>query len=97
MGYVEGENYLLDAKYTRGRNELLGQQARALIADEADLIVAGPAAALLAVQRETTSTPVIMTLGADPVSFGVTGPNITGLTEIAPQLVSERIKLLGEL
>jgi putative ABC transport system substrate-binding protein len=97
LNYVEGQSYVLDAQYTAGKNELLPELVGALIRARADVIVAGPAPALLAAKQMTTTIPLVMTLGADPVSFGVAGGNVTGLTEIAPQLTGTRLQLLKEI
>jgi putative tryptophan/tyrosine transport system substrate-binding protein len=97
LNYVEGQSYVLDAHYTAGKNELLPELVSALVRARADVIVAGPAPALLAAKEMTTTIPLVMTLGADPVSFGVAGGNVTGLTEIAPQLTSKRLELLKEI
>jgi len=97
LNYVEGQSYVLDAQYTAGKNELLPELVSALVRARADVIVAGPAPALLAAKQMTTTIPLVMTLGADPVSFGVAGGNVTGLTEITPQLTSKRLELLKEI
>jgi len=97
LKYIEGQSYVLDAQFTDGKNEILPELVRGLIRARADVIVAGPAPALLAAKQMTTTIPLVMTLGADPVSFGVAGGNVTGLTEIAPQLTGKRLQLLKEI
>jgi putative ABC transport system substrate-binding protein len=97
LGYVEGQSFILDTQYTDGNNEVLPELATALVRAQATVIVAGPAPALLAAKQATTSIPIIMTLGADPVAFGAIAGNITGLTEIAPQLTGKRLALLKEI
>ena len=97
LKYVEGQSYVLDARFTDGKNEILPELVRGLIRARTDVIVAGPAPALLAAKQVTTTIPLVMTLGADPVSFGVAGGNITGLTEITPQLTGKRLQLLKEI
>jgi len=97
LGYVEGQSFILDTQYTDGKNEVLPELATALVRAQADVIVAGPAPALLAAKQATTSIPIIMTLGADPGAFGATAGNITGLTEVAPQLTGKRLALLKEI
>ena len=67
------------------------------------MIFVGAANALLAAKATTNTIPLIMTLGADPVSFGVVesltrpGGNVAGLTEVAPHLTPDRLKLLKEI
>lgn len=97
LKYVEGQSYVLDTKYTDGKNEMLPELVGALVRARTDVIVAGPAPALLAAKQITTTIPLVMTLGADPVSFGVAGGNVTGLTEITPQLTGRRLQLLKEI
>ncbi len=97
LGYVEGKNVILDMQYTDGKNEMLPELAAALVRARANVIVAGPAPALLAAKQATTTIPIIMTLGADPVAFGAMANNITGLTEAAPQLTGKRLALLKEI
>jgi putative ABC transport system substrate-binding protein len=68
-----------------------------------DVIVAGPFAALQAAKQSTTRVPIVMTPSADPVVTGIVksldrpGGNVTGITEMMPELTPERIGLLKEV
>src|SRR5262245_19224562 len=103
LGYVEGRNLVLEARYAGGKNDRLPSLAAELVDAKVDLILAGAATALLAAKATTKTVPLIMTLGADPVAFGVAeslarpGGNIAGLTEVAPHLTPDRLKLLKEV
>ena len=102
LGYVEGPNLVLEPRYTSGKNELWPE----LIADMdrigADVIVAGPFGAVR-VAKQLTSRPIVMTPSADPVVAGVVqslarpGGNITGITEMAPQLTPKRLEMLKQI
>jgi putative ABC transport system substrate-binding protein len=102
LGYVEGQNFTLEPRYTSGKNELWPE----LIADMdrigADVIVAGPFAAVR-VAKPMTNRPIVMTPSADPVVAGVIqslarpGANITGITEMAPQLTPKRLEMLKQI
>jgi putative tryptophan/tyrosine transport system substrate-binding protein len=103
LGYVERQTFILETRYAAGKIELLPSLALELVQAKVDLILAGNYRALLAAKATTSSVPLIMTLGADPVAFGVVdslvrpGGNITGLSEAAPHLTPDRLKLLKEL
>jgi putative ABC transport system substrate-binding protein len=102
LGYVEGQNLILEARYTSGKDELWPE----LIADMdrigADVIVAGPFAAVR-IAKQITSRPIVMTPSADPAIAGVVqslarpGGNITGITEMAPQLTPKRLEMLKQI
>src|SRR5262245_51687161 len=103
LGYIEGQNLVIESRYAGGRNEMLPSLAAELVQSNVDVIFAGAANALLAAKATTNTIPLIMTLGADPVSFGVVesltrpGGNVAGLTEVAPHLTPDRLKLLKEI
>jgi len=103
LGYIEGQNLVIESRYAGGRNEMLPSLAAELVQAKVDVIFAGAANALLAAKATTNTVPLIMTLGADPVSFGVVesltrpGGNVAGLTEVAPHLTPDRLKLLKEI
>jgi hypothetical protein len=65
--------------------------------------VAGPAPAAVATKKATATIPIVITLGADPVAFGLMenlSPqvgNVTGLTEVTPELTPKRLALLKEI
>jgi putative ABC transport system substrate-binding protein len=67
------------------------------------IIVSGPLPANLAASKATTTIPIVMANGADPVSFGLVqslsqpGGNVTGLTNFAEDLASKQIDIMREL
>src|SRR5205814_252886 len=73
---------------------------RDLVASRPDLIVAGTTPASIALQRETTTIPIVFTVVADPVGSGLVktlshpGGNITGFTNLEPSLVGKWLELL---
>ncbi|MFO1109288.1 MAG: ABC transporter substrate-binding protein [Bradyrhizobium sp.] len=103
LGYVEGQTFTLEPRYADGKDAVLPDQATELERSGVDVIVAGPYAALLAAKQSTTHVPIVMTPSADPVAAGIVkaldqpGGNITGITEMMPELTPERIKLLKEV
>ncbi len=92
----------VEYRYAEGKAERFPDLAAELVRLPVEVIVAPPAPATLAAKAATTTIPIVFTLGADPVAFGVLaslrpqGGNITGLTEVAPELTPKRLGLLKE-
>lgn len=103
LGWVNGQNVTIEYRYAEGKAERFPDLANELVRLRVDVIVAPPAPATLAAKAATTTIPIVFTLGADPTAFGVlTNPrpedgNLTGLTEIAPELTPKRLELLKEI
>jgi putative ABC transport system substrate-binding protein len=103
LGYVEGHHFVLEPRYAGGKNDLLPELVADLIHVGVDVIISGTAPALRAATQTTNRIPIIMTPSSDPVARGVVqslihpGGNVTGITEMAPQLTPRRLELLKEL
>ncbi len=104
LGYVEGQNLILDYRaVTDGRAELFGDLASELVGLKVDLVVTRSTAAIVAVQGASATVPVVMAAQAEPLGSGVIGNlahpggNITGLSAFALELVPKLIELLREI
>jgi putative tryptophan/tyrosine transport system substrate-binding protein len=103
LGYVEGQNMELELRAADGKAERLPGLARELVELKLDVLVAGDPPAARALQRETTSIPIVVSVMGDPVGEGFVaslarpGGNMTGLTFIGPQLAPKRLALLKEV
>jgi len=103
LGYVEGQSFVMEPRFADGKSELMPDQATELERIGVDVIIAGPFEALLAAKQSTSRVPIIMTPSADPAVAGVVaslerpGGNITGITEMMPELTSQRLKLLTQI
>jgi putative ABC transport system substrate-binding protein len=103
LGYREGDTIAVDYRFAEGHLNRLPELAAALVHLNLDAIVADGATATRALQRATHTTPIIMTNSSDPVSLGLVrtlakpGGNITGLTNLNPDLGGKRLELLKEL
>ena len=102
-GYVEGQNIVIEYRFSADRNDRLPELAAELVARKVDLIVASGSPASFAAKQVTDTIPIVMgSLNADPVATGLIaslarpGGNITGITEMAPQLSGKRLQLLKE-
>jgi putative tryptophan/tyrosine transport system substrate-binding protein len=102
LGYVEGQDIVLEWRSWEGRPD----RAPELIAElgqlkVAVLVVAG-SRLVRAAQQATTSTPIVMVAGGDPVRQGFVASlarpegNITGLTIQHPELHGKTLELLKE-
>ena len=103
LGYVEGQTFVLEPRYAAGKTDLMPEQAADLERSGVDVIIAGPFAALQAAKNSTSRIPIIMTPSADPVATGIVkslanpGGNITGITEMMPELTPQRLRLLKQI
>jgi putative ABC transport system substrate-binding protein len=103
VGYVEGRNVKFEYRWADGKYDLLPAMAADLVARSVTLIVTGggePAA--FAAKSATSSIPIVMVVGSDPVKEGLIhslnrpGGNITGATVFSYQMESKRLSLLHE-
>jgi putative tryptophan/tyrosine transport system substrate-binding protein len=103
-GYIEGQNILIEYRFSEGRNERLPELASELVALKVDLILASGSPASFAAKDATRTIPIVMgSLAADPIETGLIvslarpGGNITGMTEMAAQLGGKRLELLKQV
>ncbi len=67
LGYVEGQNTVIEARYADGKPERLPDLAAEIVRLKVDVIVAAPSPAVRAVQQATQTIPVVMAFSGDPV------------------------------
>jgi ABC-type uncharacterized transport system substrate-binding protein len=102
LGYVEGQNFVIEYRSADGRPERFPGLATELVRLKVDLIVTRGTPAVLAAEKATGSIPIVMATSADPTLFGVVsnlarpGRNVTGLSTIAVELAGKRLELLKE-
>src|SRR6266536_756748 len=102
LGWVEGQNLVIERRTADGRADRVLALAAELVRLRVDAIVTFGAVAGLAAKKATATIPIVATTG-DPVAFGLVsnmshpGGNITGIALVAPQLAAKRLELLREL
>lgn len=102
LGYVEGNNIAVEYRFAEGRHDRLPDLAAELVRLNVDVMVTGGTPGTRAARQVTRTIPLVMTLVGDPVANGLVaslakpGGNITGLTQISPQLSGKRLELLKE-
>jgi putative ABC transport system substrate-binding protein len=103
LGYVEGQNILVEGRWYGDHTERLPALAAELVRLNVDVIVAGTAPAPEAAQRATSTIPIVMGTHVDPVRSGLVASlakpekNVTGVSTLGPELVGKRLQLLKEV
>jgi putative ABC transport system substrate-binding protein len=103
LGWVVGQNLLVERRYANGKAELLRPLAEELVRLKVEIIVTGGTAATLAAKNATTTIPIIMYSAGDPVRSGLVaslsrpGGNITGFSIVGPEIDAKGLALLREL
>ena len=104
LGYVEGQNVVIEYRSADGRPERFSDLATELVRLKVDVIVTRGTPATLAAKQATQTIPIVMaSSGGDPVFEGIVasltrpGGNVTGLHIMAPpELGGKRLQLLKE-
>jgi len=102
LGYVEGRNLIIDARWAEEPAERAEPLATELVRSKPDVIVTqGPAVFL--VRKAGAATPVVFGVSGDPVAASLVdslsrpGRNYTGMSFLALDLVGKRMELLKEM
>ena len=103
LGYVEGSNIRYEYRFADGHLDRLPELAVDLVRIKPNVIVSAPLPTHMALRQATSTIPIVMATGADPVGFGLVtslshpGGNVTGLTNFAEVLAAKQVDLLREL
>jgi putative ABC transport system substrate-binding protein len=104
LGWVEGQNILIEWRYAEGRPERYPALLAELVRLKVDLIVAGGGTPGARAARNATSTiPIVMPVVGDPVASGLVaslarpGGNVTGLSMLNTEISTKRVELLREV
>jgi len=103
LGWVEGKNIAIEYRYSQGKRDRLPDLAADLLRLKVELVVVVSVYAARAVQQVDKAVPIVMASAADPVQLGLVaslarpGGNITGLSEITPEMAGKRLELLKEM
>ena len=100
LGYVEGRNAVIEARYADGKFARLPDLAAEIVRLKVDVIVAAPTPAIRAAQQATRTIPIVMAFSGDPVGEGFVaglarpGGNITGLSATVAEMAAKRVEFL---
>ena len=102
LGYVEGKSIVLEHRFPNEQPERFFSLAAELVQLKVDVLIAVTRQAALAAQRATTTIPTVFIAVPDPVGSKLVdnlarpGGNMTGLTNMAVELVPKRMEILKE-
>jgi putative ABC transport system substrate-binding protein len=104
LGWVEGQNIVIDYRFAEGRLDRLPDLAAELVRLKVDIIVAVATQGVAAAKNATETIPIVMISGgADPVGLGFVaslarpGGNVTGLSfSVGPEIIGKGLELIKE-
>jgi ABC-type uncharacterized transport system substrate-binding protein len=104
IGFVEGQNIAIEYRWPDLQDDRLRETAAELVRRQVAVIVTpGSIAAALAAKAQTTTIPIVFSIGTDPVksgliaSFNKPGGNVTGIYQLSTELIGKRLGLLHEV
>ncbi len=103
LGWVEGQNLVIDIRRAEGKAEVLPTLASELVQRRVNVIVTSGTTAIQAARQVTDTVPIVMAGGGDPVASGLVkslarpGGNITGVSLLGQELVPKGLSLLREV
>jgi putative ABC transport system substrate-binding protein len=103
LGYIEGQNLVLENRFAEGRAERLPDFAAELVRLKVDVIVAGGTLGPLAAKHATGTIPIVLAAAGDPVGTGLVaslakpGGNVTGLSNHSADLTGKRLQHTKEV
>jgi len=102
LGWVEGQNLVIEDRWAEGRIERFPALAAELVRLKVDVIVTLSWPAAVAAKNATTTIPIVIVGAGDPVGTGLVqslarpGGNVTGVGDLATELSAKRLELLKE-
>ena len=103
LGWTEGRDIRIDTRYANGNADRMRAQAAELVQLGPDVLVASATASLTALQKATSTIPIVFAQVTDPVGAGFVkslarpGGNITGFTQQDFSIGIKWLELLKEL
>ena len=102
LGYEEAKNILMEYRYAEGKSERWSALANELVRLKVNIIVVGGSGVARATQQATKTIPIVVGTAGDLIRTGLVaslarpGGNITGSTELSPDVAGKRLELLKE-
>ena len=103
LGYIEGQNLIVEYRFAEGREERYSEFAAELVALPVELIVTWGTPAAFAAKRATTTIPIVLGGIGDVINTGLVSnlarpdANITGFIALNVELEEKRLELLKEV
>ncbi len=103
LGYIEGENVVIEWRFAKGDENRLPKLAAELVRLRPDVLLTIGTQPARALKDSTKTIPIVVISAGDLVGRGIVaslakpGGNLTGFTSIAPELNGKRLELLKEI
>jgi ABC-type uncharacterized transport system substrate-binding protein len=103
LGYVDGRNLSMEWRWSEGKPDRFPALAMELVALRPDVIVASGTQGVRAAMEATSAIPIVMTTSSYPEKIGLVkslsrpGGNVTGLSNVGPELSGKKLELLKEI
>ena len=103
LGWVEGQNIVIDYRYAEGRVDRLPDLAAELVRLKVDVLISWGTQGVTAARNATGTIPIVMIAVRDPLGIGLVaslarpGGNVTGVSGTAGlEWVAKQLELLKE-
>jgi putative tryptophan/tyrosine transport system substrate-binding protein len=102
LGWIDGRDYTIDARFANGDQLASERIARELVAAGPDVILIPAEGALKTLLQHSKTVPIVIALAGDPVGGGFAsslrrpGGNVTGLLGYGADLTQKKVALLKE-
>jgi putative tryptophan/tyrosine transport system substrate-binding protein len=102
LGYVEGQNLVIEFRWAQGKNDRLPALAAELVRLKPDVLVTHGPPGALAAKRATDAIPIVVGVLGEAVAIGAVeglarpGGNVTGLSFFVLELNAKRLEVLKE-
>src|SRR5205823_9403203 len=99
---IDGKNIVIESRYAEGKLDRLPALATELVRLKVDIILSAGTAVTRPASEATKVIPIVMAQDSDPVGNGFVaslarpGGNITGLSNLAPEISGKQLELLKE-
>jgi putative tryptophan/tyrosine transport system substrate-binding protein len=104
LGWVEGQNIVIEYRFAEGRPDRLRDLAAELVRLKVDVIAAGPTPPVLAAKKATEAIPIVGMSLTDPIGLGLIaslahpGGNVTGVAYgVGMETFGKGLELLKEI
>jgi putative ABC transport system substrate-binding protein len=102
LGYGEGKNLTIEARFADGRREALAGLVQQLLTARVDVVVTLGTPATVAAREGMKGVPIVFVGVGDPVGSGFAaslarpGGNLTGVSFVGPELAAKNLELLKQ-
>jgi putative tryptophan/tyrosine transport system substrate-binding protein len=102
-GFVEGQNVVIEYRWTSGQNDKLSAFTADLVSRQVAVIVAPTTPSVLAAKAATKTIPIVFFTAGDPIDLGLVtslrrpDSNLTGATTLTLEVGQKWVQLLHEM